>query len=287
MVELLLILVMLFHTAAAHKKRGAHCRFSKIFFAPVEQILGWRPIREWMKKDWGTQRSLQALYPEKKKALWEFRRKQGVMAYTLLFFTCTFIMLVKAAYAVSEKQGMGEKSVQLFVLGIAAVLISLYIPQEKLKRQQKEREEQLLADYPEIINKFILLLGAGLTVKGALGRILEERKGEKLRYVYKELRYIYCEMNNGITEAAAFEQLGNRIRMIPYMRFGALVSQNLKKGSAQLIPLLELEAAEAFSQRKENARRRGEEASTKMLMPMMIMLGIVMAIIIIPAFMVL
>ena len=285
--EALLVLGMLFQTISANKKRGVHCCLTKLFFAPVEQILDWMPMQEWMKKDWETQRSLQALYPEKKKALWEFRRKQGVMAYTLLFFTCILTILAKSADAIFEKQDMREGGLQLFMFGIVVILVSVYIPQTKLQKKQKEREEQLLIDYPEIISKFILLLGAGLTVKGALGRILEERKGEKMRYVYKELLYIYHEMNNGITEAAAFEQLGNRIRMIPYMRFGALVSQNLKKGSAQLIPLLELEATDAFSQRKENARRRGEEASTKMLMPMMIMLGIVMAIIIIPAFMVL
>ena len=44
------------------------------------------------------------------------------------------------------------------------------------------------------------------------------------------------------------------------------------------------EADRVFVERKNTARRLGEEAGTKMLVPMMIMLVIVMGIVIIPAF---
>ena len=63
-----------------------------------------------------------------------------------------------------------------------------------------------------------------------------------------------------------------------------LLSQNLKKGTAGLLILLKAEALDALEERKRNARRLGEEAGTKLLLPMMIMLVIVMVIIMIPAF---
>ena len=44
------------------------------------------------------------------------------------------------------------------------------------------------------------------------------------------------------------------------------------------------EAGNAFEERKNMARRLGEEAGTKLLLPMMMMLGIVMMLIIIPAY---
>ena len=47
--------------------------------------------------------------------------------------------------------------------------------------------------------------------------------------------------------------------------------------------LLEEEEWEAYEQRKAQARQSGEEASTKLLLPMGIMLVIVLAIMIIPA----
>ena len=43
------------------------------------------------------------------------------------------------------------------------------------------------------------------------------------------------------------------------------------------------ETADAFEKRKNMAKIKGEEATTKLLMPMMMMLMIVMAIIMIPA----
>lgn len=287
--EIIVILGLLSGAVYANIKSGISRHASKWFYAPVEQVMEMELLQQWMKRDWELKRTLHMLYPEQKKekVLWEFRRRQGVTAYTLMSAACILTLSVRIMDAVSKTPKADARHGKLFILGIIVSILGAYIPQARLNNLQKKREEELLVDYPEIINKFILLLGAGLTMKGALARMLRERREDEMRYAYKELKYIYHEMNNGITEAAAFEQLGNRIRMIPYMRFGALVSQNLKKGSAGLIPLLELEATEAFSQRKENAKRRGEEASTKMLLPMMMMLGIVMAIIVIPAFMVL
>ena len=49
--------------------------------------------------------------------------------------------------------------------------------------------------------------------------------------------------------------------------------------------LLELEAIDAFEERKNMAKKYGEEAGTKMLFPMIVMLVVVMGIIMLPAVM--
>ena len=51
-----------------------------------------------------------------------------------------------------------------------------------------------------------------------------------------------------------------------------------------LADLLEKEALEAWDERKRKARVMGEPAATKLLVPMIMMLAVVMAIIMIPAF---
>ena len=48
--------------------------------------------------------------------------------------------------------------------------------------------------------------------------------------------------------------------------------------------LLEQEVSDAFEERKNLAKKSGEEAGTKMLFPMMMMFGIIIVIIMIPAF---
>ena len=57
-----------------------------------------------------------------------------------------------------------------------------------------------------------------------------------------------------------------------------------KVGNRKLLEQLNEEADRVFSERRNAARRLGEEAGTKLLIPMMLMLVIVMGIVIIPAF---
>jgi hypothetical protein len=54
-------------------------------------------------------------------------------------------------------------------------------------------------------------------------------------------------------------------------------------GSKGLCRLLEQESQNALEERRALARKLGEEAGTKMLLPLMMMLGIVIAIIMVPA----
>ena len=62
------------------------------------------------------------------------------------------------------------------------------------------------------------------------------------------------------------------------------MTQNLKKGSASLLPRLHEEAERALMQRIQAGRKLGEEASTKLLIPMVMMLGVVMVMVMLPAF---
>ena len=80
------------------------------------------------------------------------------------------------------------------------------------------------------------------------------------------------------------EKFGRRCGTQEYMRFGALLSQNLRKGTKGLNDLLRLEAIQSFEERKARARRLGEEAGTKLLLPMFLMLAEVLVIVVVPAF---
>jgi hypothetical protein len=68
------------------------------------------------------------------------------------------------------------------------------------------------------------------------------------------------------------------------VRLCTLLQQNLKKGNAAILDRLREEADRASRERLQNSRKLGEEASTKLLIPMVLMLLVIMIIIIIPAF---
>ena len=110
------------------------------------------------------------------------------------------------------------------------------------------------------------------------------RDRRKLRYVYEEVLYTCREMESGVSEAEAYERFGRRCGLPEYIRLGSVLSQNLKKGARGLTALLEEEALSSMTERKNNARKLGEKAGTKLLFPMILMLGIVMVILMVPAF---
>lgn len=50
-----------------------------------------------------------------------------------------------------------------------------------------------------------------------------------------------------------------------YLKLASLLSQNVKKGTTDILKLLEQESQSAFEQHKNLAKKKGEEAGTKLL----------------------
>ena len=93
-----------------------------------------------------------------------------------------------------------------------------------------------------------------------------------------------CEMDNGMGELRAFQAFSEDCDLQPYRKLVTLLISGQKVGNRRLLEQLNEEADRVFLERKNEARRLGEEAGTKMLVPMMMMLVIVMGIVMIPAF---
>lgn len=179
---------------------------------------------------------------------------------------------------------------RVLVFGILFCLFVPFLFDYQLEQGIRKRELQLQQEYPEMIERFILLLGAGLTIRGAWQRITKDyearREGGEIssHYLYEEMILTRMEMENGKNEAAAYQAFGRRVSMLSYMKFSTLLVQNLRKGSDDLLRRMELEAEDALRARRELARQLGEEAGTKLLLPMIMMLVVVFALIMAAAF---
>ena len=107
---------------------------------------------------------------------------------------------------------------------------------------------------------------------------------KKKNPLYEEINRMINELKTGISEEAAYMNLSMRIAIPAVTRFTSLLSQNLRKGSTDITALLNEEAKIAFDERKRRARIKGEEAGTKLLLPMMMLMIVVMVLIMVPAF---
>ena len=127
-----------------------------------------------------------------------------------------------------------------------------------------------------------------MTIKNAWQKIIRDYEAWKhwngTRFAYEEMTAAFREMQSGVAESDSYERFGRRCRIQSYLKLSALLSQNLRKGTHGLTELLRLEAVQAFGERKMQARRLGEKAGTKLLLPMFFMLAVVLIVIMFPAF---
>lgn len=175
----------------------------------------------------------------------------------------------------------------LAVTLLAAVAVYLAMEQE-YRKQEKERRQQLLMDYPGLLFQLSLLLEAGLTMQNAFFRIAmgyRDRSHTKKRVVYEEMLAACYEMQSGIPEREAYTAFGKRCRESCYVKLGTMLASGLQKGSQGLTEVLRKEAEDAMDGRRQLARKLGEEAGTKLLLPMILMLMVVLVILMVPAVM--
>ena len=204
----------------------------------------------------------------------------------------------------------------LFILTLLLPTLFWFQKDEKMKELAKKRRELLDLDYSELLFKLTLLIGAGLTIKGAFSRICSQQEAlqnssslparggkdsmqhpteqnklpsgkgsrpESAHPVYGEIQILLREITDGVPEETAYENFGRRCGLPTYIKLGSLLAQNLRKGSSGLTALLEKEAFLSLQQHRTAARKMGERASMRMLFPMLLMFVDVMLIMMVPA----
>jgi tight adherence protein C len=175
----------------------------------------------------------------------------------------------------------------LWVLGIACAVLFYLRDRFREKDAIDYRNRQLLLDYPEIVSKLMVFIGAGMTIRLAWENIVNDYETGKTgkRFAYEEMSRSLSQLKTGVNEGKVYRDFGRSCGLKQYMKLSGILEQNRKTGIADIRNILHEETSLAWEERKTIARRMGEEASTKLIAPLMIMLLIVMVMIIVPAMM--
>lgn len=187
------------------------------------------------------------------------------------------------------KQVIEDNGLLLWVVSIGTALLVYLFKDRDLHGQLEKRKRILRREYPEILHKLVLFVGAGMTIRGAFQKIAtdyeaKQKRGGKNSPACEEIRYTCRELLSGISEGKSYEHFGRRTGLQEYIRLSTLLMQNLKRGNVTLLERLREEADKASEEQLQQGRKAGEEAGTKLLVPMAMMLAVVMAVIMIPAF---
>ena len=173
----------------------------------------------------------------------------------------------------------------IWIMGII-VAILLYLREKNNDRQKLEKKKrELLKDYPDIVSKLIVFIGAGLSVRQSWEGIVKDYESEnkEKRYAYEEMAKSLARLKTGTQENVVYKEFGRSCLLRQYMKLASLLEQNRKSGISTLSTLLGMESQSAWEERLNLAKREGEELNTKLLLPLFMMLLIVIMMIIVPA----
>jgi len=161
------------------------------------------------------------------------------------------------------------------------VAASVVLSDRELHEKVRKRRQAIQLEFPDFVNKLTLLVNAGLTVSKAWEKAAMDSQRETP--LYKELCITVQAVRSGVSEHKAYVEFAKRCHVPAVTRFVTVVLQNIRKGNSELVPVLRLLSDECWEMRKNAAKKFGEEASTKLLLPMMLMFIAILLIVGMPA----
>ena len=144
---------------------------------------------------------------------------------------------------------------------------------------EKKRDE-ILMDYPSVLSKLTLLVNAGMVVREAWNKVAYTSD----RAIYREMQTASEEMKNGVSDIDALYNFSQRCAVKEIRKFSSILSQNIQKGGSELAASLKYMNDESWEEKKNTAKRLGELAGQKLMIPLMIMFVGILLMVIIPIF---
>ena len=165
----------------------------------------------------------------------------------------------------------------MMVFGVAAAVIGYLYADRKITQIIAKREDDIERDFADMVSKMALLINAGMITREAWEEISDTGEGT----LYEEMRRSVTDMRNGEPEIDCYISFGNRCGVGSVKKFTSMLVQNISKGNRELVEFLKAESAVCWEEKKHYVRRQGEKVSSKLLIPLlMIMMGIFVMILV-------
>lgn len=170
--------------------------------------------------------------------------------------------------------------------GLLAVALPVAMVSD-LHKKVRVREQNIMLELPELLNSIVLLVGAGETVQRAIVRCVNSRHGDSAHPLYAELMKMTAEWDGGYSFQQAFENFSKRCAVQEVSIFTTTVLLNYRRGGADFVLSLRDLSRMLWEKRKAISRTRGEQASSKLVFPMVVIFLIVIVLVGTPAIMML
>ncbi len=184
-----------------------------------------------------------------------------------------------------ETQRENNSIIMIFATAVIAFLIyrTHLSPLEKIRKQERE---SVIRNLPEFVNKLVLLLNAGLVLNSAFQRTITESlrfRGDEKDYFLDRMEEIYVSVrttNSSLNDE--FRKFAKENGTMELMRISNIINDNINKG-VELTEKLQRESEVLWINRKQNCEEKGKLAETKLTLPLVMFLMVLVVITVAPA----
>lgn len=147
--------------------------------------------------------------------------------------------------------------------------VGFFIPDSLFNGKIRARQQNIMRNFPTMVDLMALTIEAGLDYMAAIERILKNVKPAQRTELEDELQKMLNEVSLGYTRRDALKRLAMRTGVSEVRSFVGLIIQSDELGTS-LVELLRNYAADMRFRRLNKAEKLAAQASTKMLIPLFI-----------------
>lgn len=171
---------------------------------------------------------------------------------------------------------------RLLILGIVVACLLPAVSIKKLEDRAEKRKQDIIFELPEFASKIALLVNAGETCQKALVRCTMMKQDDD-NPLYQELTESVIKIQNGESFSQVMEEFSKRCGVQEVSAFTTTILLNYRRGGDQLALSLRELARSLWEKRKVISKTRGEEASSKLVFPMVFIFVAILLIVAFPA----
>lgn len=180
--------------------------------------------------------------------------------------------IIVAKVAIPAAMGMFASQFLLFegrplftVLGIASVVVGYFVPDLLVSSRATERQEDMQRSLPDVLDKIVIAIEAGLGFEAALARTAEAADGP----LADELVRTVQDIRLGMARRTAYEALQQRTSSEDIITFIRSVIQAEQHGSS-MSSMVRIQAKEMRTKRRLRAEAKAGRVSVQLLGPLML-----------------
>lgn len=143
----------------------------------------------------------------------------------------------------------------------------------------KDKKDSILSEFPRMVSKLTLLVNAGMLVRRAWDEVAKSNYENAL---YEEMRNTSKDIQEGMSIKDAMDSFADRCGLKEIRKFASIYVQAVNRGASESIASMKAMADDAWEQKKQISKQKGEIASQKLLVPNLIMFFGIIIVVLVP-----